>query len=95
MTENTNDTPMRATETTNHAPMAAADACEHFYETRLLGGHPLHVRVCLFCRTPDWDDLCEQAHELYRWGWNEGRDSKPMRTRLSAYDKPRTGEEQA
>jgi len=95
MTENTNDTPMRATQTTNHAPMAAADACEHFYETRLRGGHPLHVRVCLFCRTPDWDDLCEQADELYRWGWNEGRDSKPMRTRLSAYDKPRTGEEQA
>lgn len=95
MTDNTNHTPMRADEGTSHAPMAAADICEHFYETRLLGGHPLHVRACLFCRAPDWDDLREQADELYRWGWTEGRDDQDVRTHLSAYDKPRRDEEQA
>ncbi|NUS82749.1 MAG: hypothetical protein HOY75_08345 [Streptomyces sp.] len=95
MSEDPNHTPMQAAETVGNAPRAAADACEHFYETRLLGGHPLHVRACIFCRRPDWDDLLEQADELYRWGWNEGRDGHAMRTRLSAYDKPRTDEEQA
>lgn len=80
--------------TENHAPMAAADTCDHYYETRILGGHPLHVRACVFCRTPDWDDLREQADELYQWGWNEGRDGQTMRTKLSAYDKPRTDEAQ-
>jgi hypothetical protein len=95
MSEIPNHTPMQAAEATGNAPIAAADTCEHFYSTRLLGGHPLHVRACHFCRIPDWDDLREQADELYRWGWNEGRDGKPMRTHLSAYDRPRTVEEQA
>lgn len=40
------------------------------------------------CRTPDWADLDEQAAELYRWGWQEGRDGKAAREKLSAYDKP-------
>ena len=70
-------------------PMAAADNCEHHYQSRLLGGHPLHVRACYFCRKPDWDDLMEQADELYRWGWTEGRAGKAPREALSAYDKPR------
>ena len=69
-------------------PMAAADDCEHHYQSRILGGHPLHVRACYFCRQPDWDDLMEQADELYRWGWQEGRAGKPAREALSAYDKP-------
>ncbi|HEY9375213.1 hypothetical protein [Streptomyces sp.] len=69
-------------------PMAAGDLCEHHYETRILGGHPITVRACVFCRTPDWNDLREQADELYRWGWQEGRAGKPARGRLSAYDKP-------
>ncbi|GLP64272.1 hypothetical protein TUSST3_08920 [Streptomyces sp. TUS-ST3] len=69
-------------------PMAAVDDCEHHYETRILGGHPLHVRACYFCRKPDWDDLMEQAVELYRWGWQEGRAGKPPRDTLSAYEKP-------
>lgn len=45
-------------------PVAAVNDCEHHYETRLLGGHPLHVRLCTLCRTPDWNDLDEQAAEL-------------------------------
>lgn len=70
-------------------PMAAIDDCEHHYETRLLGGHPITVRACTLCRKPDWDDLREQAAELYRWGWGEGAAGKPAREALSAYDKPR------
>jgi len=74
-------------------PLAAADSCEHYYETRILGGHPITVRACTLCRTPDWNDLREQAAELYRWGWQEGRDGKPARETLSAYDKPREATE--
>ncbi|AVH59965.1 MULTISPECIES: hypothetical protein [Streptomyces] len=70
-------------------PMAADDICEHHYETRILGGRPITVRACIFCRTPDWADLGEQATALYRWGWEEGRDGKAARETLSAYDKPR------
>lgn len=69
-------------------PMTAADACEHYYETRILGGRAIAVRACTLCRTPDWADLDEQAAELYRWGWEEGRAGKPVRGTLSAYDKP-------
>jgi hypothetical protein len=76
-------------------PMAADDVCEHHYETRILGGHPIHVTACTFCRTPDWADLREQAAELYRWGWQEGRDGKARRATLSAYDKPREATEVA
>ncbi len=90
MTESTNHTPMSADETTGHTPMAAANTCEHFYETRILGGQPLSVRVCIFCRTPDWADLYEQATVLYRWGWEEGKAGKDAREKLTAYDKPRT-----
>jgi hypothetical protein len=70
-------------------PLAADDLCEHHYETRILGGRPISVRACVFCRTPDWADLDEQAAELYRWGWQEGCDGKAARETLSAYDKPR------
>lgn len=70
-------------------PKAMAANCEHYYDgTRILGGHPLHVSSCYFCRKPDWDDLMEQAVELYRWGWQEGRAGKPPRDTLSSYDKP-------
>lgn len=65
---------------------AVADTCEHAYDTRLLGGHPLHVRSCILCRVPDWNDLMEQATELYRWGWEEGRAGRDQRTQLSAFD---------
>lgn len=87
MTDDSNHAPMRAAETTGHAPMAAH--CEHHYATRILGGHPLAVRACTLCRKPDWGDLMEQADELYRWGWTEGRAGKAPREALSAYDKPR------
>lgn len=70
-------------------PLAADAACEHHYETRILGGHPIAVRACTFCRTPDWNDLREQADELYRWGWQEGHAGEEARETLSAYDKPR------
>lgn len=73
-------------------PPAMADDCEHAYETRLLGGHPITVRACVFCRTPDWADLMEQAVDLYRWGWQEGRAGRAERGTLSAYDQPRGGE---
>jgi hypothetical protein len=76
-------------------PMAAADDCEHHYQSRILGGHPLYVSACYFCRQPDWGDLMEQAIELYRWGWQEGRAGKPARGRLSAYDKPQPEAEPA
>jgi hypothetical protein len=95
MTENTNHTPMRASEAIGNAPMAAADTCEHAYCTRILGGHPLHVRSCILCRVPDWDDLMEQAEELYRWGWEEGRAGQEARTKLSAYDRPTPKEDRA
>jgi hypothetical protein len=42
----------------------AAD-CEHHFEVRIRGGEPLSVRVCTFCRTPDWADLREQLDILY------------------------------
>jgi hypothetical protein len=73
--------------------MAADDVCEHHYETRILGGRPLTVRACVFCRTPDWADLDEQAAELYRWGWQEGRAGAAARDTLSAYDRPPAGEQ--
>lgn len=94
MAENPNHAPMQASEAPDHAPMAAASVCEHYYETRILGGHPLNVRACILCRTPDWDDLREQADELYQWGWNEGQNGQSMRTKLSAYDKPQAAGEQ-
>lgn len=72
-------------------PLAVADACEHHYETRLLGGHPITVRACILCRTPDWKDLMEQAVDLYRWGWQEGRTGGAVRATLSAYDRPADG----
>lgn len=72
-------------------PMAVADHCEHVYETRLLGGHPITVRACIFCRKPDWTDLMEQAVDLYRWGWQEGRAGAAARATLSAYDRPHDG----
>lgn len=60
---------------------AAADDCEHSYETRILGGQPLHVRLCQLCRTPDWVDLADQAAEQYRKGWEAGaRDARPGRS---------------
>ncbi|MGW3196282.1 hypothetical protein ACWDBD_17185 [Streptomyces sp. NPDC001118] len=70
-------------------PQAAATRCEHHYETHLLGGHPITVSVCLFCRTPDWADLYEQAVQLYRWGREEGLAGRPPRETISAYDMPR------
>lgn len=73
-------------------PLAAAAVCEHHYETRLLGGHPITVRACTLCRTPDWADLMEQAIDLYRWGWQEGRAGGATRGTLSAYDRPSDGE---
>jgi hypothetical protein len=45
-------------------PQGAASDCEHHFETRILGGHPLQVRICSLCRTPDWNDLAEQAAAL-------------------------------
>lgn len=50
-------------------PQAAAADCDHFFGTHILGGHPLSVRICQFCRTPDWEDLQEQLDVLY--GGNE------------------------
>jgi hypothetical protein len=70
-------------------PTAAPSICDHHYETHLLGGHPITVRVCVFCRTPDWADLNEQAVQLYRWGREEGLAGRPSRETLSAYDMPR------
>jgi len=69
--------------------IAVTSDCEHHYETRILGGHPITVRACIFCRTPDWPDLNEQAENLYRWGREEALAGKPPRERLSAYDMPR------
>ncbi|MDF2708155.1 MAG: hypothetical protein K0R62_3807 [Nonomuraea muscovyensis] len=43
---------------------AAVTTCEHYYETRILGGHPLSVRICIFCRVPDWVDLTEQVSAI-------------------------------
>lgn len=76
-------------------PPAAADDCEHAYETRLLGGHPITVRACILCRTPDWNDLMEQAVDLYRWGRQEGRAGTASRATLSAYGRPRDDEQPA
>lgn len=73
----------------NDQPLAMADHCEHHYETRLLGGHPITVRACISCRTPDWKDLAEQAATLYQWGRDEALAGKPPREHLSAYDMPR------
>lgn len=69
-------------------PQAAAANCEHHYETHILGGHPLTVRLCVFCRTPDWADLYQEAEALFRWGREEGLAGLPPRERLSAYDRP-------
>lgn len=68
---------------------AAATTCDHHYVSRLLGGHPLIVRACTLCHTPDWNDLMEQAHALYQWGYQEGLAAHPPRKTLSAYDRPR------
>jgi hypothetical protein len=70
-------------------PAAAQSHCDHHYETRLLGGHPITVRACTLCRTPDWNDLAEQANALYQWGREEALAGKPPRDHLSAYDMPR------
>ncbi|MFG3585070.1 hypothetical protein [Streptomyces sp. NPDC047990] len=92
----------------NHAPIGNVDRqaqangscsgvatakCDHHYEVRILGGHPISVRACIFCRTPDWADLYEQAGILFRWGREEGLAGKPPRERLSAYDRPRDDQE--
>jgi hypothetical protein len=69
-------------------PGTVPATCEHHYETRILGGHPLTVRACSFCRKPDWDDLADQALRLYQWGREEGMAGKPPRETLSAYDMP-------
>lgn len=37
--------------------------CDHFFVTMIRGGEPLHVRVCSFCQSPDWDDLRRQLEE--------------------------------
>ena len=71
-----------------NGPMAAAP-CDHHFEYRILGGQPISVGICTLCRDPNWADLYERAVEVYRWGWQEGRDGKPARETLSAYDKPR------
>lgn len=70
-------------------PRATTNVCDHHYETHLLGGHPITVRACLFCRTPDWADLYEQAVQLYRWGREEGLAGKPPKATISAYEMPR------
>ena len=70
----------------------AVISCDHHYEAQILGGHPLTVRVCLFCHTPDWNDLASQADVLYRWGREEALAGRPPRAHLSAYDKPRDDE---
>jgi hypothetical protein len=70
-------------------PQPMQSTCDHFFGTHILGGHPLTVRVCNFCRRPDWDDLAEQADVLYRWGRDEALAGKPARERLNAYDMPR------
>ncbi|MGW3383273.1 hypothetical protein ACWDCO_24195 [Streptomyces albogriseolus] len=72
-----------------------ATICEHAYEVRMLGGHPISVRLCALCRTPDWDDLNEQAVALYRWGWQEGSTGVAPRVALTAYDRPRPEGDQA
>lgn len=69
-------------------PAAAQAYCDHHYETRILGGHPITVRACIFCREPDWKDLAQQAHQLYQWGREEALAGQPARTHLSAYDMP-------
>lgn len=38
----------------------------HAWESRIRGGHPLHVRVCQLCRAIDWDDLSEQLRDMPR-----------------------------
>ena len=63
-------------------------ACDHAYEVRMLGGHPLSVRLCTLCGTPDWRDLYEQAEALFWWGREEGLAEKPPRATISAYDRP-------
>ncbi|MFF9240070.1 hypothetical protein ACF1AL_14720 [Streptomyces sp. NPDC014801] len=69
---------------------AAPANCDHHYETHILGGHPITVRVCLFCRTPDWADLYGEAVQLYRWGRDDELAGRPPREKLSAYDMPRS-----
>lgn len=73
-------------------PQAAQFVCDHAYEVRILGGHPLSVRLCTLCRTPDWRDLYEQAVTLFRWGREEGLAGKPPRATISAYDRPTENE---
>lgn len=73
-------------------PRPVTKICEHHYETHLLGGHPITVSVCIFCRTPDWTDLYEQAVQLYQWGREEGLAGRPPREKISAYDMPREDE---
>jgi hypothetical protein len=67
----------------------AATTCDHAYDVRMLGGHPLSVRICTLCGTPDWRDLTEQANGLFRWGRAEALAGSPLREHLSAYEKPR------
>ncbi|MYR75103.1 MULTISPECIES: hypothetical protein [unclassified Streptomyces] len=69
-------------------PQSAQSVCDHAYEVRMLGGHPLSVRLCALCRTPDWRDLYEQADALFRWGREEGLAGRPPRVTISAYDQP-------
>ena len=75
--------------TGGNTPRAMQADCDHHFEYRILGGQPISVGICTLCRDPDWGDLQQQAVELYRWGWSEGRAGKPAREVLSAYDKPR------
>ncbi|MFL3869208.1 hypothetical protein LT966_21655 [Streptomyces griseobrunneus] len=69
-------------------PQAAKFTCDHSYVTRILGGHPISVRICTLCHTPDWADLYREAETLFRWGREEGLAGKPPRERISAYDRP-------
>lgn len=56
-------------DTQGRCPAPSAADCEHFFQTHIRGGEPLSVRICTFCRLPDWADLREQLDVLY--GGNE------------------------
>jgi hypothetical protein len=62
---------------------AVVNDCEHHYEYRILGGHPLSVGLCTLCRTPDWNDLKRQADEL----------CKPLENRLRLAHQARRAKE--
>lgn len=69
-------------------PRVATTFCDHAYGVRILGGHPISVRLCTLCHTPDWNDLHQQARTIYQWGREEALAGRGPRDFLTACDMP-------